>query len=100
MKANKGSCVGLLLALILAGCTTNIVMTGPETYMMSDIAGWVNYRRAVYYCSDQGKDMLPMASSSYYGTLNTADDPKVFFKCVPIPESAAKGQPRQQAPGM
>jgi hypothetical protein len=85
--------------LILTGCTTNIVATGPETYMMSDMAGWVNYRRAVYYCSDQGKDMLPVAPSSYYGSLNTADNPKVFFKCVPISELATKGSATQQAPG-
>jgi hypothetical protein len=100
VKANKGSFVGLPLAVILAGCATNIVATGPDTYMMSDIAGWVNYRRAVYYCSDQGKDMAPVASSSYYGTLNTADDPRVFFKCVPISESATKRQGTQPAPGM
>ena len=50
---------------------------------MSDIAGWVNYHRAVDYCRDQGKDMMPMATSSFYGSLNTADYPKVFFQmCI------------------
>lgn len=99
MKGIEGFCAGLPLALILAGCSTNIVATGPDTYMMSDIAGWVNYHRAVDYCRDQGKDMMPMATSSFYGSLNTADYPKVFFQCVPLPEPAAKSQAMQPTPG-
>ena len=100
MKANKGFCAGLLSALILAGCSTNIVPTGPDTYMMSDTAGWVNYHRAVDYCRDQKKDMIPVASSSYYGSVNTPDYPKVFFRCVPISEAAVKEQASQRTPGM
>lgn len=99
MKANRSVGSAWPLVFILAGCAANIVPTGPDTYMMSDTAGWVNYHRAIDTCRSQGKDMMPLATSSHYGSLNTADYPKVFFKCVPVPESSVKGQAASPAPG-
>jgi len=89
----------LPLVMMITGCAT-IVPTGPDTYMMADIAGWVNYNRASGFCRDQQKDMLPIASSSYYGSLNTPDYPKVFFKCVPLSEATIQEQATQKTPGM
>jgi len=85
--------------MMIAGCSA-IVPTGPDTYMISDIAGWVNYDRAAGYCRDQNKDMLPIASSSYYGSLNTPEYPKVFFKCVPLSEASQQEQAAAKTPGM
>ncbi len=90
---------GATLPLLLVAACSTIVPTGPDTYMISDIAGWVNYNRASGFCRDQNKDMLPVASSSYYGSLNTPEYPKVFFKCVPLSEASREEPATAKTPG-
>jgi hypothetical protein len=65
--------ISLLLASIVAGCSTGIFPAGPDTYMLSrDVTGFESvgvvkgklYQQAADWCQKRGLVMVPISSDS------------------------------------
>lgn len=85
----------LSLTAALAGCAgvTNVVATGPDTYMVAShgTMGWSSgpaqkakaFQEADQYCRALGKQMQEISSSEQAGGFGKIAAGEVHFKCVP-----------------
>jgi predicted small secreted protein len=81
--------------VFVAGCATDtgFVRIGQDTYMKStmgtftDFSGGVVkarlYKQASEFCSEQGRDISPLGSTSQDSGMATYASAEIQFRCVP-----------------
>jgi len=82
----------LLMALILAGCSTGVVSIAPDTYMVGSSGNNSQagakadvYREASEYCSQQGKHLNEVKITSRGGYPFVPASAELHFRCVAPP---------------
>ena len=95
----------LCLTFLVGGCASSgPVPMGPDTYMLSNTGTWRwslggaltgdLFREANAFCSQQGKQMLPVNTTSNNGSLSQFAQANVQFRCL------AAGDPELRRPDL